>query len=127
MITIEQLKSLAASYEEDLREFRLTNDLAYLLPLINDMLGANKQILVKDFYKTLTDKEEKAFIAIRKEIGLSGNVSLTKMEQKTGLSRPVLNSLLSKMEKFGIAQIKGQGVKGTHIEMVKEIEEYGLE
>jgi GTP-sensing pleiotropic transcriptional regulator CodY len=43
------------------------------------------------------------------------------MIQKTNLSRPVWTSLLQKMEKYGIAQIKNQGVKGTHIEMAKEI------
>jgi GTP-sensing pleiotropic transcriptional regulator CodY len=45
------------------------------------------------------------------------------MIQKTNLSRPVFTNLLQKMEKFGIAQIKNCGVKGTYIEIVKEIED----
>jgi len=29
---------------------------------------------------------------------------------------------LAKMEKFGIAQVKNQGVKGTYIELTKEMD-----
>lgn len=86
------------------------------------VVGADQLILVEDFYKALTVNEKQAFLAIREEIGLSGNISIVKMIQKTSLSRPVWTSLLAKMEKFGIAQVKNQGVKGTYIELAKEIE-----
>ena len=84
--------------------------------------GADQLVLVNDFYKALTDNEKNAFIAIRETIGLSGNISIVKMIQKTNISRPVWTSLLAKMEKFGIAQVKNQGVKGTYIEISKEID-----
>jgi GTP-sensing pleiotropic transcriptional regulator CodY len=70
----------------------------------------------------LTNNEQTAFEAIREEIGSSGNISVVKMIQKTSISRPVWTSLLAKMEKFGIAQVKSQGVKGTYIEISKEID-----
>lgn len=126
MISLEKLTTIAQKYEDDLREFRLTGDLAFLLPLINEAEGASALILVKDFYNALTINEKKAFLAIRETIGLSGNISIVKMIQKTNLSRPVWNSLLQKMEKYGIAQVKSQGVKGTYIEIVKEIEDVAL-
>ena len=86
------------------------------------IIGADQLVLIDEFYKALTINEKQAFLAIRKEIGSSGNISIVKMIQKTSLSRPVWTSLLAKMEKFGIAQVKNQGVKGTYIEIAKEIE-----
>lgn len=122
MITIEQLKAQADRYENDLREYRLSGDLAYLLPLINKLLGADTGYLITDFFNALTENEKIAFSAIRQEIGFSGNISIVKMIQKTNLSRPVWTSLLQKMEKFGIAYIKNQGVKGTYIEIKEDID-----
>lgn len=122
MITVEQLKAHADRYENDLREYRLSGDLEYLLPLINKLLGADTGYLVTDFFNALTENEKIAFSAIRQEIGFSGNISVVKMIQKTNLSRPVWTSLLQKMEKFGIAYIKNQGVKGTYIEIKEDVD-----
>ena len=122
MISYDKVLAIARDYEEDIREFRLDGDLGRLMDFLEAVMGADRLILVEDFYKALTDNEKTAFLAIREAIGLSGNISIVKLIQQTNLSRPVWNSLLTKMEKFGIAQIKSQGAKGTHIEIVKEIE-----
>lgn len=122
MITIEQLMSLAMDYQGELREFRLTDDLQYLLPLINAAVRADAGISVNDFYKALTINEKEAFLALRKEIDLSGTISIVKMIQKTNISRPVWTALLQKMEKFGIAHVEGHGAKGTYISIAKEID-----
>ena len=122
MISYDKLLEIASKYEEDLTEFRLTGKIAVLTDFLEAVIGADKLILVDEFFKALTVNEEQAFFAIREEIGLSGNISIVKMIQKTNMSRPVWTSLLAKMEKFGIAQVKNQGVKGTYIEIVKEIE-----
>lgn len=121
MISYEKLITLAQEYEEDIREFRLDGDIRRLMNFLEAVIGADQLILAEDFCKALTENEKNAFIAIREEIDLSGNISIVKMIQKTNLSRPVWTSLLQKMEKFGIAQIKNQGVKGTHIEIAKEL------
>jgi GTP-sensing pleiotropic transcriptional regulator CodY len=72
----------------------------------------------------LTNYEEQAFQAIKQEIGSSnGYISIVKMIQKTNLSRPVFTNTLQKMEKFGIAQVKNSGVKGTYIEFLIQQEE----
>ena len=122
MITIDYLKAQAERYEADLREYRLSGDLEYLLPLINKILGADTGYLVTDFFNALTENEKIAFSAIREQIGFSGNISVVKMIEKTSLSRPVWTSLLQKMEKYGIARIKNQGVKGTNIEILEDID-----
>ena len=122
MINYDKVSAIAKEYETDIREFRLDGDIGRLMDFLAAVIGADQQVLVKDFYNALTDNEEKAFVAIREEIGLSGNISVVKMIQKTNISRPVWTSLLAKMEKFGIAQVKNQGVKGTYIEIAKEIE-----
>ena len=122
MITKETLIALMGQHEAELREYRLSGDAEYLLPLINQALAGDTSVLVKDFFNALTENEMIAFQSIREEIGFSGNISVVKMIQKTNLSRPVFTSLLQKMEKFGIAQIKNQGVKGTNIEIRKEVD-----
>ena len=122
MISYDKLLVIAKDYEEDIKEFRLDGDLWRLMNFLEAVIGADQLILVNDFYKALTDNEKIAFQSIRETIGLSGNISIVKMIQKTNLSRPVWTSLLAKMEKFGIAQVKNQGVKGTYIEISKEVE-----
>ena len=122
MISYDKLLVIAKDYEEDIKEFRLDGDLRRLMNFLEAVIGADQLILVNDFYKALTDNEKIAFQSIRETVGLSGNISIVKMIQKTNLSRPVWTSLLAKMEKFGIAQVKNQGVKGTYIEISKEVE-----
>ena len=117
MITKETLIALMGHHEAELREYRLSGDAEYLLPLINHILDADTSCLVEDFYNALTNNEQLAFQSIREEIGLSGNISVVKMIQKTSLSRPVFTSLLQKMEKYNVAIVKNQGVKGTYIEL----------
>ena len=119
MISIETLIALMGHHEAELREYRLSGDAEYLLPLINHVIDSGTDCLTHDFYNALTDNEQTAFQAIYEEIGLSGNISVVKMIQKTGLSRPVFTSLLQKMEKYNVATVKSQGVKGTNI-VIKE-------
>ena len=119
MISKETLIALMGHHEAELREYRLSGDAEYLLPLINHALSNDTVCLIDDFLKAMTDNEKIAFQSIREEIGLSGNISVVKMIQKTGLSRPVFTSLLQKMEKYNVATVKSQGVKGTNI-VIKE-------
>ena len=105
---IKTLQALAAGYETELREYRLSGDLKWLLPVIqgalNIELNCDLGKMRNDFFNALTDTEKTAFQAIREEINLQGNISIVKMIQKTGISRPVFTSLLTKMEKFSIAR-----------------------
>lgn len=126
MITYDKVREVAANYTNDLREFRLDGDLSRLMSFLEAIISAGTQFSAEDFYNALTENEHKAFLAIREEIGLVGNISVVKLIQKTSISRPVWTSLLQKMEKYGVALVKGQGAKGTYIEMRKEIEDDGI-
>lgn len=118
MISYEKLLEISGQYQEDLTNFRLTGDIIYLMNFIGATMGADKLVLIDEFFNNLTTNETTAFEAIREEIGASGNISVVKMIQKTNLSRPVWTSLLQKMEKYGVAIVKNQGVKGTYIEFI---------
>lgn len=121
MITLDTLYQVAPDFDNELREFRLTGDLTHLLSFVQATIAAEQNInfnqIWNDFFNHLTDNENKAFLAIREEINSQGNISIVKMIQKTNLSRPVFTSLLTKMEKYGVAEIRNQGVKGTYINM----------
>lgn len=121
MFSIGEIERLAEDFADNLREYRLSGDLQWLLPLLNTALSAHQDIDInrirQEFFNALTSNEEQAFQAIREEIGSLGNISVVKMIQKTNISRPVWTSLLQKMDKYGVAQVKNQGVKGTYIEL----------
>lgn len=121
MISYDTLLPLAEHYQEDLTNFRLTGDITHLIEFIKAAAGADQRVLKDEFFNALTLNEKQAFYSIVQEIGLSGNISVVKMIQKTTLSRPVWTSLLQKMEKYGVAEVKSQGVKGTHIEIKEGI------
>ena len=116
-MTLTELRSFAEHYDGDLRKFRLSGDVADLFDFVQAALGEFKGEISDEigFMNALTDNEHKAYEAIIEEIGKEGNISVVKMLQKTGLSRPVFTSLLQKMEKYHMALVQNQGVKGTHI------------
>ena len=116
------LSEVALKNDAALREFRLTGDIVYLYGCIEETIRAllSNDSSWTDFSESVTSNEQKAFGAIFEAInGDEGNISVVKMLQKTGLSRPVFDSLLKKMDKYGIAIVKNQGVKGTYIKLIK--------
>ena len=121
MISYDKLSTIAERYEDEITEFRLTGKLTVLVPFLEAVGRADQLILKDEFFNAMTNNEKIAFEAIREEIGGSGNLSIVKMIQKTEVSRPVWTSLLQKMEKYGVAIVKSQGVKGTYIEFKEEI------
>lgn len=74
-----------------------------------------------DVYSTLTKTEKAAARAIYAEIGSEGDISVSKMIQNTGISRPVYNSLLNTLANTHCAEIDAHGVKGTHIKIISPI------
>ena len=121
----EILIELAAKHDSSIREFRLSGDVSLLCGYFEDAIRATQpcQPSWSDFDNALTDNEKRAFGEIFTEInGDEGNISVVKMLQKTGLSRPVFTSLLQKMEKYNVAVVKNQGVKGTYIKILDKSE-----
>lgn len=64
----------------------------------------------------LSATEQLAFDFIKQElVDNEGYISISKIIEKSKISRPVYTSLLNKLKNCGIAQIDNKGVKGTYI------------
>ena len=72
------------------------------------------------YFPEFTMNELKALKAITEEIQTEGNISVVKMIQQTGHSRPVFTSAFNKLSQLKLAEIVNQGVKGTHIKFVNQ-------
>lgn len=115
----EWITDLLKRYDYAFRWYAQTGDKQYFIEMVEEAIKHGietpKGTDVKGLMEALTDSEKAAFDAISAEIGTEGNISIQKMVQQTGISRPVFTSLLNKMEKHQVAFIKNQGVKGTYI------------
>lgn len=116
IISLETVKRIAQELEADLREYRLSGDLVDLQHILQGAMNIIETPDTTLFVKDLTYNEKIALEEIMKCTADGSNISITKLTQATNLSRPVFDSLLRKMEKFGIANIKSCGVKGTQID-----------
>lgn len=68
-----------------------------------------------------TEKEKEGCRIIINTIGQDGYISINALVNSSGISRPVFNSLLVKLEKYNLAQIEKCGVKGTHIIFTEDV------
>lgn len=67
----------------------------------------------------LTKTEKKAFECLRNEIpNGSGIISISKIVEKTGISRPVWKNLFQKLESEKIISTTNMGVKGTEVKIL---------
>ena len=126
-ITVFELQQLAEEYDRDLINFRLTGNVEHLVGFVAAAVTIaqpkENDSRLSEFKDNLTDNEYSALYHIRKEIGVEGNISVVKMIQKTNHSRPVFTSLLAKLEKYSVAEVKNQGVKGTYIKFLYDLGE----
>ena len=78
-----------------------------------------ERVSYDNFYEKLTATEKKALTEIKNktENGIA-QISISKIVEETGISRPVYKNLLNKLEKNNISKITSQGVKGTLIEFL---------
>lgn len=112
---LDIMKEAAEQHTDELREFRLTGDISHLQSFVEATIAATQMIDWDEFYAAITQKENDALKEIREDIGGEGYISIVKKTQKTGISRPVYDSLLKKMKAYGVAEIENKGVKGTYI------------
>ena len=66
----------------------------------------------------LTNAETRAYEHLKAEVGVEGYVSISALVEKTGVSRPTYNNLLSKLKNKGYAEVINKGVKGTYIRFI---------
>ncbi len=79
------------------------------------------KVTKEEFFKQLTNAEQRAYYSIVKEIGAEGNITITKLVEKNSISRPVYNNLIVKRKECEVASIVNQGMKGTHIQILEPV------
>lgn len=86
----------------------------------NTIIKANQDTTkVKNILEFLTDKEKQALdLILSKLTNGEGVVSISKLLEESPLSRPVFKSALQKIEKFCLAEVVNQGVKGFYIKIL---------
>lgn len=72
----------------------------------------------KNFFETLTNAEINAYYSIVKEIGVEGNIIVSKLVEKNSIPRLTYDKLLTKMKRNNMATVANMGVKGTYIKII---------
>lgn len=116
---LSELEELFNNYDKSsLKSF---TDRQLKLGVINIInAGLKKKVDIEAFISDLTATERKAFNIIKKELNQNEEicVSISKLCDDTGISRPIWKNLLLKMEKQHVAEIANMGVKGTYIKFL---------
>lgn len=120
---------------------KVFNEMLSFIECVEDEINYNADVILKEgiikiidaalhqgisvdaFINNLTDTELKAWQSL-KNLFINGTaiVSISKIVEETGISRPVFKNLFIKMEQNKIAIINNMGVKGTEIKLYnKEI------
>ncbi len=80
----------------------------------------NGDISYRTFTKSLTFAEKDALSGIFNKIGNEGIVSINALSKETGISRPVFNNLINKIENTKVAMVNNMGAKGTYIKFINQ-------
>ena len=84
-------------------------------------MAVTKDIDEQYFLQCLTTKEKIELDSLLNYLDEGeGNVSIVKMIEKAGVSRPVFMGLIQKMKDHKIAEIKNMGVKGTYFHILNQ-------
>lgn len=117
---VKDLTSMYPELESPLRERAmntLNNGVMEIIKL--SLQDPESEMSKEQFFKQLTNAEQRAYYSIVKEIGAEGNITISKLVEKNSISRPVYNNLIVKMKEYGIAAIVSQGMKGTNIKILQ--------
>lgn len=108
----EQILSICPEIEELLNELENTYD------------NTNYEL----FKKSLTFAEDEALDEIIDKIHIEGIISISSLSRETGISRPVFNNLLNKLENAKLITVNNMGAKGTHIKFINQklLQERGI-
>ena len=84
-------------------------------------MAVTKDIDEQYFLQCVTAKDKIALDSLLNYLDKGeGNVSIVKMIEKAGVSRPVFMGLIQKMKDHKIAEIKNMGVKGTYFHILNQ-------
>ena len=110
MRTSEEIRLQILDTYPDL--FNLMNEYDEALCMENDEKTYEK------LKKSLTFAESDALDKIISKICRQGIISINSLSKDTGISRPVFNNLLNKLEDTNMAIVNNMGAKGTHIKFI---------
>ena len=116
---ISEIKELIDSQDEiELSSF--TNKKIKLGVINIISIGLKKKVDLEEFECELTVTEKKAFSVVKESLNENKEtcLSISKVSEATGISRPIWKNLFAKMENQQIAEISNMGVKGTHIKFL---------
>lgn len=127
-LTSIQAGYLKVNYEEYLGKMKEirdkanpTTDPSIILLLQNDLMTLMKESFkyqesINNTLIKLTKNEQDALAAIKSQLkNNEGTVKISKLVEKTNISRPVYNNLLQKLKENNSAEIINNGSKGTTI------------
>lgn len=119
----QKVKDLTAMYPEldsPLRDRAIKSLNSGVMEIIKFSLqDPVSEITKEQFFKQLTNAEQRAYYSIVKEIGAEGNITISKLVEKNSISRPVYNNLITKLKEYGVATVVNQGMKGTNIKILQ--------
>ena len=116
MRTVQEIKEQILSICPDIEE------------LLNELENAYDNNNYELFKKSLTFAEDEALNKIIDKIHLEGIISINSLSRETGISRPVFNNLLNKLENAKLITVNNMGAKGTYIKFInnKLLKERGI-
>ena len=116
---ISEIKELI--YSQENVELSLFTDKKVKLGVISIInIGLKKKVDLEEFECELTATEKKAFSVVKEKLNENKEtcLSVSKICEATGISRPIWKNLFAKMENQQIAEISNMGVKGTFIKFL---------
>lgn len=108
-------------YSQENVELSLFTDKKVKLGVISIInIGLKKKVDLEEFECELTATEKKAFSVVKEKLNENKEtcLSVSKICEATGISRPIWKNLFAKMENQQIAEISNMGVKGTFIKLL---------
>ena len=114
----------------DLEEIKIRAEDLEMHPELEDLvknsiieivkIALTRTIDKKEFLQALTNIEKTALKEIMKYLDSNGEgvVSISKLIDDSGISRPVFKSVLNKMKDMEIAELTNMGAKGTQVKII---------
>lgn len=78
-----------------------------------------KTVSKEIFLRQLSNIESMAYDSIIREVGDEGNVIISRIVEKYGISRFFYNNLFNKMREYKVATVVATQNKGTHIKIIE--------
>lgn len=96
--------------------------------LLNELENTYNNTNYELFKKSLTFAEDEALDEIIDKIHIEGVISISSLSRETGISRPVFNNLLNKLENAKLITVNNMGAKGTYIKFINQkfLQERGI-